>query len=162
MLKNMVHGKFSFLLRSTLIGFLLGIRRVWLFSTRASILSGMVGLSLSRQARGSYVKFLEGRDSPPNWDLNGGQPRGARVVVRSARDPLKFPDDPTILKIVSDALCVGSMGENCYVIKNVYGHERAVPYGASLETWHLMAQELMEMALAKLQEDLGAASGLLG
>lgn len=101
------------------------------------------------------MRLLEGRVArEDNFDLNGGQPRGPTVIVRAARDAVKFPDDPTINEIVDKAMCLKGgngtgLGENCYVIKNVYGDERAVPYGASLETWHLMTQELMDLALTK-------------
>lgn len=101
------------------------------------------------------MRLLEGR-SPrgDGFDLNGGLPQGHGKIIRTARDALKFPDDPAILKIIEDAMCIGSLGENCYVIKNVYGHERSLPYGASLEAWRLMTQELMDMALAQVREDL--------
>jgi hypothetical protein len=96
------------------------------------------------------MRHLEGRGKREDgFDLDGGQSRGPTVVVRAARDAVKFPDDPTIVGIVEKAMCIGRLGENCYVIKNVYGDERAVPYGASLETWRLLTQELADIALHK-------------
>lgn len=89
------------------------------------------------------------------FNLTGGTSQGPLKIVRAARDPVKFPNDPTIMKIVDDAMCIGSLGENCYVIKNVYGHSRTLPYGASLEAWRLMTQELLDMALAQVNKDLG-------
>ena len=101
------------------------------------------------------MRFMEGRGVRGDGaNLDGGQPQGPTVILRQPRGmlseaPLKFPDDPAIVKIVETAMLVGRMGEGGYILKNVYGDERAVPYGATLELWHTTSQELMDIALTK-------------
>jgi len=96
------------------------------------------------------MRLLEGRAAREDgWDLNGGQPRGPKVIIRGAKDPVTFPTDPGLLKTMTDNMCLGQTGEDCYILKNVYDDTRKVRYGASVEEWNIACKELLDIALEK-------------
>lgn len=47
-------------------------------------------------------------------------------------------------------MCFVELGENCYVIKNLYGMKDAIPYGASMETWVWKCEALLGDAMKNL------------
>ena len=94
------------------------------------------------------MRLLEGRASRADgWDLNGGQPQGPKVIIRGAKDPVTFPTDPSLLKTMTDNMCLGQMGEDCYILKNVYDDIRKVRYGATVAEWDTACTELFNLAL---------------
>lgn len=68
-------------------------------------------------------------------------------VLCAAKDSVSLPTEPAVLAIIEKALCIPSLGHNCYVLTNVYGTEAEVPYGASLEQWEKIANDLLDKAL---------------
>lgn len=96
------------------------------------------------------MKFEIGRNHA-QFDLNGGI-NGSREddykrVVRAARDPVQVPTDPVIVEIATTNLCLLGLGVQCFTLTNVYGVERDVPYGASVEEWQRIAAELLQLAM---------------
>jgi hypothetical protein len=98
------------------------------------------------------MRLLEGR-SHPTFDMNGHTNKGPRGLVKTTGflggDVLRLPDDPELVRMVADSMNFMRLGENCYVLRNVYNDERSVPYGASIEQWKAACKELMDIALEK-------------
>jgi len=63
------------------------------------------------------------------------------------QDRVAVPTDPDIVAIVEKALCVISLGRDCYVLMNVYGDLAEVPYGALLADWERIAYGLLDKAM---------------
>lgn len=58
-----------------------------------------------------------------------------------------MPTDPDITSIAEKALCLITLGVNCYVLTNVYGDVAEVPYGALIPDWERIAYGLLDKAL---------------
>lgn len=83
----------------------------------------------------------------PQFDLNGGQTRGPTVVSRAAYDPVRPPQEPAIVKLLDDNLCVCRVENGGYAVRNPLGDLRMVKYGAPLSDWKQACEELMAQAM---------------
>ena len=98
------------------------------------------------------MKFDSGRNHK-DFDLDGFKLRsfplknGQGHVVRAARDPVQVPTDLVIVSIAELHLGRLGLGVQCFTLTNVYGVERDVPYGASVEEWQRIAAELLQLAM---------------
>jgi hypothetical protein len=82
-----------------------------------------------------------------SFDLDKASYKGPKNIALAARDPVMPPQDPTILAMAEKALCVVGLGVNCYVVKNVYEMEMNVEYGAPLEVWQAVFDQLLKQAM---------------
>jgi hypothetical protein len=62
-------------------------------------------------------------------------------------DRVRVPTEPCITALCEKALCVISVGHNCYILTNVYGDEAEVPFGALFPEWERIAYGLLAKAL---------------
>lgn len=103
------------------------------------------------------MKFNEGRGQGINktgfhFDLDGGRERGAAYIVRTGKDPVRLPESPEIVGLLKRCLCTVKLGYNCYVVTNVYGDERDVPYGATIADWTTTCEDLLRIAMERDNE----------
>jgi hypothetical protein len=75
------------------------------------------------------------------------KPNDPRNRIIAARDPIAIPTEPWVVAVAEKALCVISLGHNCYVLTNVYGDEATVPYEALQPEWERIAYGLLAKAL---------------
>lgn len=90
---------------------------------------------------------FSGSRGHPQFDLDGGQPKGPSTIVRAAKDPVRVPEDPAILAVIQRCLCRVELGEDCYVVHGMSGDNRIVPYGAPHAKWEQVCDELLQLAL---------------
>lgn len=96
------------------------------------------------------MRFDVGRNHPQfnlNGGINGQGSEDYKRVVRAAKDPVSVPTDPAIVELAERCLCHLGLGEDCFTLTNVYGVVRDVPYGASIQDWTKIAEELLELAM---------------
>jgi len=62
---------------------------------------------------------------------------------------VEIPREPWITQIIEKALCVVSLGVDCYVLTNVYGDQAIVPYGALEADWERIAYGLLNQAMQR-------------
>jgi hypothetical protein len=103
------------------------------------------------------MKFNEGRGQGISktgfhFDLDGGRERGAAYIVRAGKDPVRLPESLEIVDLLKRCLCTVKLGYNCYVVTNVYGDERDVPYGATLDEWQSTCEDLLRIAMERDDE----------
>jgi hypothetical protein len=83
-----------------------------------------------------------------NVDWTGSEYKGPTTIVRAAKDPVRVPEEPSIVALLQRCLCTARVGEDCYVVKGMTGDERTVPYGGSQKEWDDVCNELLELALS--------------
>jgi hypothetical protein len=82
-----------------------------------------------------------------SFELDKASVKMPNGMVMAARDPVMPPSDPELVKAAEAALCVMGLGVNCFLVTNVYGVVREVPYGAPLSVWHQTFAELLKQAM---------------
>lgn len=92
------------------------------------------------------MRFDGGRNHE-HFNLDGGLPRGPTHIVYAAKDPVQVPTQPEIVEGAEKALCTIKVGVNEYVVTNVYGHMKAVPFGAPIESWDAVFSDLLKQAM---------------
>lgn len=91
---------------------------------------------------------FSGSRGHPKFNLDGGLPRGATNIVQAAKDPVRLPEDPSIVSLVERCLCKVSLGEDCWIVKGMSGDEETVSYNDPPSRWVEVCERLLEKALA--------------
>ena len=92
------------------------------------------------------MRFDGGRLHPP-FDFSGANPKGPTQIVRAAYDPVRPPQEPAIVKLLDENLCICRVENGGYAVRNPLGDLRMVEYGASLAKWKQTCEELMALAM---------------
>ena len=70
------------------------------------------------------------------------------MIVKAAKDPVQPPQDPVYTNILQRCLCRCTIGADCYIVEGMTGDIRTVPYGATVEQWTEVCEELLELAVS--------------
>lgn len=92
---------------------------------------------------------FSGSRGHPKFDLDGGQPRGPATILKAAVDPVRVPEDPTLLAVIERCLCKVKVGEDGWVVTGMTGDTEFVSYNDPPTKWGEVCEKLLKKAIEK-------------
>lgn len=83
------------------------------------------------------------------FDLDGGQPKGPATIIRAAVDPVRLPEDPTLVALIERCLCKVELSADGWMVKGMSGDQEFVSYNDPVTKWSEVCGRLLEKAMSQ-------------
>lgn len=77
----------------------------------------------------------------------------ATNVGRATKDSVQVPSEERYTKLLAESFCVAVVGDNCYVLQNMYEDSEVIPYGCVFEDWVAACERLLAKNVSKAMMD---------
>lgn len=82
-----------------------------------------------------------------SFEIDNARPRGPKVVVMAAKDPVRVPEDPRYTVLMERCLCICTLVDGVYRLTCADGNTADIPYGAGFEVWVSTCEKLLAEAM---------------